>query len=242
MVMNSHSIRNVIGIIGNVISFGLFLSPVPTFSRIIKNKAVEDFSPIPYIAIVLNCIFWVFYGMPFVHPDSLLVVTINSVGLGLSLIYLAIFYTYAAKQKNGRKKVILGLSVEVIFAAIIIIITMTTLHTYKKRSLMVGVICDIFNILMYVSPLTIMKQVITTKSVEYMPFYLSLTNFLNGSIWTAYALIKFDIYMLVSNGIGAVSGAAQLILYAIYYRTTPKHNDDAPQKPTQIQLSGASVA
>ncbi|KAM4124922.1 hypothetical protein ACJW30_01G271500 [Castanea mollissima] len=240
MVMSAESIRNVIGIIGNVISFGLFLSPVPTFYRIIKNKAVEDFSPIPYIATVLNCIFWVFYGMPFVHPDSLLVVTINSVGLGLELIYLAIFYTYAAKQNNGR--VLLGLSVEVIFAAIIIIITMTTLHTYKKRSLLVGVICDIFNTLMYVSPLTVMKQVITTKSVEYMPFYLSLTNFLNGSIWTAYALIKFDIYVLVSNGIGAVSGAAQLILYAIYYRTTPKRNDDAPQKPTQIQLSGASVA
>ncbi|XP_030953985.1 bidirectional sugar transporter SWEET6b-like [Quercus lobata] len=242
MVMNSHSIRNVIGIIGNVISFGLFLSPVPTFYRIITNKAVEDFSPIPYIATVLNCIFWVFYGMPFVHPDSLLVVTINSVGLVLALIYLAIFYTYGAKQKNGRKKVLLGLSVDVIFAAIIIMITMTTLHGTKKRSLMVGVICDIFNVLMYVSPLTVMKQVITTKSVEFMPFYLSLTNFLNGSIWTAYALIQFDIYVLVSNGIGAVSGAAQLILYAIYYRKTPKHNDDAPQKPTQIQLSGASVA
>jgi solute carrier family 50 protein (sugar transporter) len=65
-------------------------------------KAVEDFKPDPYIATVLNCMFWVFYGMPFVHPDSLLVVTINGVGLVLELIYLAVFYTYAAKQQNGR--------------------------------------------------------------------------------------------------------------------------------------------
>lgn len=57
-----------------------------------------------------------------------------------------------------QKKVLLGLSVEVIFAAIIIVITMTRLHTYKKRSLMVGVICDIFNTLMYVSPLTVMVR------------------------------------------------------------------------------------
>ena len=55
-------------------------------------------------------------------------------------------------------------------------------------------------------------------------------------------LFIYILFLQVSNGIGAVSGAAQLILYAIYYRTTPKHNDDAPQKPTQIQLSGASVA
>lgn len=60
----------------------------------------------PYVATVLNCLFWVFYGMPFVHPDSLLVVTINSVGLVLELIYLAIFYIYAAEQKNGRVRYI----------------------------------------------------------------------------------------------------------------------------------------
>lgn len=133
----------------------------------------------------------------------------------------------------SQKKVLIGLAGEVVFVAIIVAITMLTLHTHTKRSLMVGVICDIFNILMYCSPLTIMvrmslfnlnpvnssnsvfvngplhiynfscvdwfwqKKVITTKSVKYMPFYLSLTNFLNGSVWTAYALIKFDIYILV---------------------------------------------
>uniref|UniRef100_A0A2N9EDD8 Bidirectional sugar transporter SWEET n=1 Tax=Fagus sylvatica TaxID=28930 RepID=A0A2N9EDD8_FAGSY len=188
-MVSAEAARNVVGIIGNVISFGLFLSPLPTFIRIVKMKAVEDFKPDPYIATVLNCMFWVFYGMPFVHPDSLLVVTINGVGLVLELIYLAVFYTYAAKQQNGR------------------------------------------------------KQVITTKSVEYMPFYLSLTNFLNGCIWTAYALIKFDIYVLVSNGIGALSGAAQLILYGIYYRSTPKNSGgNEPQKQTGVQLSSASAA
>lgn len=42
-------------------------------------------------------------------------------------------------------------------------------------------------------------KVITTKSVEYMPFFLSLANFANGCIWTAYALIKLDIYILVTK-------------------------------------------
>ncbi|XP_059449156.1 bidirectional sugar transporter SWEET4-like [Corylus avellana] len=238
-MVSAEAARNVVGVIGNVISFGLFLSPVPTFYKIFKNKAVEDFSPDPYIATVLNCMFWVFYGMPFVHPDSILVVTINSVGLVLELIYLAIYYTYASKHRNGRKKVLIGLAGEVIFVAIIVAITMLTLHTHTKRSLMVGVICDIFNIMMYCSPLTIMKKVITTKSVKYMPFYLSLTNFLNGCIWTAYALIKFDVYILVSNGIGAVSGLVQLILYGIYYRTTPKDDD---VKASEVQMSGTNAA
>jgi solute carrier family 50 (sugar transporter) len=40
--------------------------------------------------------------------------------------------------------------------------------------------------------------VIKTKSVEYMPFLLSLVSFLNGCCWTAYALIRFDLYVTVS--------------------------------------------
>jgi solute carrier family 50 protein (sugar transporter) len=72
----------------------------PTFYKIIKKKDVEEFKVDPYIATVLNCAFWVFYGMPFVHPNSILVVTINGVGLVFEFVYLTIFYVYA--KKEGR--------------------------------------------------------------------------------------------------------------------------------------------
>ncbi|PNY00176.1 bidirectional sugar transporter sweet5-like protein [Trifolium pratense] len=216
--------RNVVGIIGNVISFGLFFSPAPTFYKIIKKKDVEEFKPDPYIATVLNCAFWVFYGMPFVHPNSILVVTINSVGLVFEFVYLTIFYIYA--KKEGRKKMQLYLSIEAILFAAIVLTTMLALHGTTKRSFLVGILCDIFNIMMYVSPLTIMAKVIKTKSVKYMPFWLSLANFLNGCCWTTYALIHpFDIYVLVSNGIGAISGFVQLLLYA-YFWCRGENNDD----------------
>ena len=74
----------------------------PTFYKIIKQKSVEEFKADPYIATVLNCAFWVFYGMPFVHPHTLLVVTINTVGLVFEFFYLAIFFIYATN--NGRVK------------------------------------------------------------------------------------------------------------------------------------------
>ncbi|XP_062106832.1 bidirectional sugar transporter SWEET6b-like [Humulus lupulus] len=240
-MVSAEAARNVVGIIGNVISFGLFISPVPTFYRIIKSKAVEEFKPDPYLATVLNCLLWIFYGMPFIHPDSLLVVTINSVGLVLELIYLSIFFVYATN--NGRKKVVVWLLAETVFFGAVVAVALMLFHGTKRRSLFVGILCDIFNIIMYSSPLTIMSKVIKTKSVEYMPFYLSLTNFLNGSCWTAYALIKFDIYVLVSNGLGAISGAVQLILYGCYYGTTPKKGQsiDGTTKPaaSEVQLSAA---
>lgn len=43
------------------------------------------------------------------------------------------------------------------------------------------------------------RMVIQTKSVKYMPFYLSLVSFLNGVCWTAYSLLRFDLYILVRH-------------------------------------------
>lgn len=72
----------------------------PTFYKIYKSKSVEEFKPDPYIATVMNCMFWVFYGT--VHPDSTLIITINGVGLAIELFYLAIFCWYAESKSRVR--------------------------------------------------------------------------------------------------------------------------------------------
>ncbi|RHN49836.1 putative SWEET sugar transporter [Medicago truncatula] len=105
---------------------------------------------------------------------------------------------------------------------------MFTLDDTNKRSLVVGIIFNFLNVIMYVSPLAVMENVIKTKSVKYMPFLPSLAIFLNGLCWTTYALINpFDIYLLVSNGIGAISGFVQLILYVYFWCKGENKNDDA---------------
>ncbi|XP_050906116.1 bidirectional sugar transporter SWEET5 [Lathyrus oleraceus] len=234
--MGNNSIaRTAVGILGNVISFGLFFSPAPTFYGIIKKKAVEEFKPDPYLATIMNCAFWVLYGMPFVHPDSTLVYTINGVGVVIEIIYLTIFYIYSTNK--GRKKLVLIFAIEAIFFTAIVLITMLALHGTTKRSLVVGVICDVFNVMMYFAPLTVMAKVIKTKSVKYMPFWLSLANLLNGLAWSAYALLHpFDIYILICNSIGVVSGIVQLILYACYCSNKGENNEDGDveMKPTSV--------
>ncbi|KAK9747927.1 hypothetical protein RND81_02G024000 [Saponaria officinalis] len=215
-MVDPNTVRNVIGIIGNVISFGLFLSPVRTFIRIIKKKSVEQFKPDPYIATILNCAMWILYGLPFVHQNNILVATINGVGLGIEIIYISIFFIYSTS--GTRKRISIALIVEVVFFLVVFFITIKALHTVKIRTIFVGALCVAFNIIMYFSPLTVMKMVIKTKSVKYMPFGLSLTNFLNGACWTAYACIQFDPWMVIPNGLGTFSGVIQLTLYAIYYK------------------------
>uniref|UniRef100_A0ACD5VQQ3 Uncharacterized protein n=1 Tax=Avena sativa TaxID=4498 RepID=A0ACD5VQQ3_AVESA len=244
-MVSADAARNIVGIIGNVISFGLFLSPVPTFVTIIKKKDVEEFKADPYLATLLNCMLWVFYGLPIVHPNSILVVTINGVGLVVEGAYLITYFIYAPNKK--RLRMLLVLAVEAVFMVIVVLAVMLAAHTHEKRSMIVGILCIIFGAMMYASPLTVMGQVIKTKSVEYMPFFLSLVSFANGCCWTAYALIKFDLYITIPNGLGALFGLAQLVLYGCYYKSTPKKDKKAKnvELPTVVNnntVGGGNVS
>ncbi|KAJ7952176.1 Bidirectional sugar transporter SWEET [Quillaja saponaria] len=212
--------RTVVGVIGNVISFFLFLSPVPTFVQICKKKSVEQYSAAPYLATLVNCMVWTLYGLPMVHPHSLLVVTINGTGIAIEVIYVILFLIYSDKKK--RLKMLVVVLIEIVLIALLTLLALTTLHSVNKRSTVVGTICILFNIMMYASPLTVMKLVITTKSVEYMPFFLSFASFANGVAWTSYALIRFDPFITIPNGLGTIFGLAQLLLYATFYKSTQR--------------------
>ncbi|CAN0839567.1 Bidirectional sugar transporter SWEET5 [Linum grandiflorum] len=196
---------------------------------------------------LLNCAMWSLYGMPFVKPDSILVVTINGFGFFVELIYVSVFLVFSPWAK--KRKLIMVLIFETVFFVAVLLITMLAFITPSKRATFVGTLCIVFNILMYASPLTVMKLVIKTKSVKYMPFYLSLAGFCNGIVWTIYSLLKFDINILIPNGLGSLSAMVQLALYGIYYRTTKwDEDDDVPQTASNkdvefsdIQLSSSKV-
>ncbi|KAM5571225.1 bidirectional sugar transporter SWEET4 [Rosa sericea] len=236
-MVSADAARTVVGIIGNLISFFLFLSPVPTFVRIWKKGSVEQYSPVPYLATLINCMVWTLYGLPIVHPDSTLVWTINGSGTVIEVVYIILYLIYSDKKK--RLMVVLVVAVEIIFIGVLTALVLTLAHTHTKRSLIVGIISIAFNIMMYAAPLTVMKLVITTKSVEYMPFFLSFASFANGLAWTAYALIRFDPFITIPNGLGTVFGLAQLLLYATYYKSTQRQI--AERKGREVNLSEVTI-
>lgn len=90
----------VAGIAGNIFALGLFLSPIPTFRRIVRNGSTEDFSGLPYVYGLLNCLICLWYGLPLVSPGIILVATVNFIGAIFQLIYISIFIIFA---DNARK-------------------------------------------------------------------------------------------------------------------------------------------
>ncbi|KAF3528197.1 hypothetical protein DY000_02043040 [Brassica cretica] len=164
--------KDVAGIAGNIFAFGLFVSPMPTFRRIMRNKSTEQFSGLPYIYALLNCLICLWYGSPYVSQRNFMLVTVNGVGATFQLCYIILFI----------------------------------LHTDKKTK----------------------NLVIQTKSVEFMPFYLSLSTFLMSASFFMFGIFNSDAFVYTPNGIGTVLGIVQLSLYCYYHRNSIEEETKEP--------------
>jgi hypothetical protein len=62
------------------------------------------------------------------------------------------------------------------------------------------------------------KQVMKTKSVEFMPFYLSLFSLLTSFMWTLYGVLGRDPYLTVSmnSGFASINVRCHVILVALF--------------------------
>ncbi|THG15023.1 hypothetical protein TEA_013929 [Camellia sinensis var. sinensis] len=89
----------------------------------------------------------------------------------------------------------------------------------SARRICIGFLSGAALISMFASPLLIIKLVIRTRSVEFMPFYLSLSTFLMSTAFFLYGIFNFDPFIYVPNGIGAILGIVQLALF-FYYKNT----------------------
>ncbi|CAN1784191.1 Bidirectional sugar transporter SWEET16 [Linum perenne] len=211
--MASNSTSFIVGLIGNVIAILVFTSPIKTFIGIVKKRSTEDYKGVPYIITLLSTSLWTFYGL--LKPDGLLIVTVNGAGVMFQSIYVILFLTFAPKDKKINTAILVGI-MNIGFLGGVIAITLLGLPKSHEKITFVGTLCMGLTIGMYAAPLSAMRMVIQTKSVMYMPFLLSFCLFLNGGVWSVYAVLVNDIYIIVPNAIGLVLGTAQLVIYVVY--------------------------
>ena len=70
-----------------------------------------------------------------------------------------------------------------LFFAALVGIALGALPTPTGRTTLVGVVGVVVTTAMYAAPLSVVSMVIRTRSVEFMPFYLSVNGFVNAVVW-----------------------------------------------------------
>eukprot|EP01018_Ginkgo_biloba_P012401 Gb_17608 [translate_table: standard] len=134
----------IFGILGNVFGAALFFAPV---------GSTEDFSGVPYVTSVFNCLLYTWYGLPLVTSNNILVSTTDGLGAALETVYTCLFLIYAPPKYRIK---ILGLFVAVlILFGVIALSSVMALH-HTARMLLVGSIAAALSVCMYAAPLSIM--------------------------------------------------------------------------------------
>ncbi|XP_026397834.1 bidirectional sugar transporter SWEET3-like isoform X1 [Papaver somniferum] len=224
-----------IGILGNAASLLLYAAPILTFTRVLIEEKYGGFLCVPYTIALLNCLLYTWYGLPVVSNkwENFPLITINGIGILLEFSFIIIYFRFAPPK---TKKMVCLLLIHVVMVFCITpCVSAFALKDHRHRKVLVGCVGLVASVSMYASPLIVVKQVIKTKSVEFMPFYLSLFSFLASLIWMAYGLLGRDLFLASPNLVGCPPGLLQLVVYFVYRNKKILREEDDLEKNGPLQ-------
>ncbi|KAL8256854.1 hypothetical protein R6Q59_028895 [Mikania micrantha] len=208
------------GLLGNIVSFMVFLSPLPTFYKVYKKKSTEGFDSAPYVVTLLSAMLWIYYAL--LKTNAMFLVTINTIGCFIQTFYICVFLFYAPKKARIESLKLIMLLIAIGFGLVVVLTQFLASGSYRVA--IVGWICLAFSSCVFVAPLGVVKQVIKTNSVEYMPILLSVALTLNAVMWFFYGLLLGDLNIAIPNVLGFSLGIIQMTLYFVYKDKKPVHS------------------
>jgi len=213
--------KETIGSIATACTFVLFASPAKTFVRIINSGSTQEFRGEPFLFSFFNCALWVLYAI--YQPGRLLPLICNVVGGIFSLVFVLLFAKYCPNPRAFLLRFCGIVAIAAIFGGAVKAPAFDTkIDGRDQAAFSVGLLANIFNILMYMSPLAVMKKVMDTRSVEYLPFLFSFFALLTSTFWYMYGVYACDIWITIPNCMGIMLASGQLTLYALY-RNSGQH-------------------
>lgn len=223
----------------------LFFAPLLTFLRIVRERSVGHFDSLPYIVSLLQCLLWMSYALVS-KPGQMLLVS-SGCGIILQSIWCFLFFRFS--DRTGRVRLALHLT-----AVIVVWLTATVLDLFWVPSLplsplkadetaqmeCIGFLASFVNVIMLGAPLGIVRLVIRTRSVEYMPFALSAMVCITCSFWIVFACLTSNPWVFVPNLLGLALGLVQLLVYAVYCRRGARDAEDGSSVSTSSTLIKAA--
>ncbi|KAK8680243.1 hypothetical protein V6N13_109194 [Hibiscus sabdariffa] len=224
--------------IGNILSFMVYLAPLPTFVRVYRKKSTEGFESLPYVVALVSAVLWIYYAT--LKSEAYLLMTINSIGCVVETVYIIVFVVYAPKKARILTMKLLG-----VFNMGALVMVLVTHFFTKGRSRIhvIGWSCVVTSAAVFAAPLSIMRLVISTKSVEFMPFTLSLFLTFSAIMWLVYGILLKDFYISLPNILGVVLGMIQMLLYLIYRKFNNKNiiKEGERKQPSAIANANSAV-
>ncbi|KAG7343031.1 sugar efflux transporter [Nitzschia inconspicua] len=219
---------------GPVASAGLYLAPLPTIRQISKKKTVGSLPLLPYSSMAGNTFIWAVYGLLKKEPK---IWTCNVFGFMMAIYYCAIFIGNLGKNKSQDQNLLdvstatlpgsVRQHAQAVIGGILGIFFLAILKPFGQYSeTFIGNIGVTICVIMFASPLSVIKVVLETKSAKSIPLPFTVLTTINCFMWTVVGWFAMkDVNVYLPNGLGLASGIAQVVLKLVY----GNNNDALPQ-------------
>ncbi len=219
------------GWIGTCLSLIFYMAPAQPYSRFIRKEiSIHDVPELLLVFSYLNCITWIPYGL---RDSQEKPIVCNIIGALLTLVfiivYCAFFTNLHVKKTLLSILFLINLTIQILYISYYIIKNVKTL----------GLICMVFNILMYASTLEKSNRVIKTNNYHLIPILSVMLMFVNGACWFIYGLAYNDINIIIANASGVVLEGIAIGMWCYFRKKYPETRDtgDLVKSNSQSQIN-----
>ena len=208
------SIEDVFGWVATCLTMCFYISPVIPFIQVFKGKlSYEDTPGILVTASYVNCFCWYIYGdMVFSQQVKIC----NCIGAISSLCLICIYLAYEVRKYT----------LDAILNALIILTG--SYAVYRGLTIVVdddavvGKICNVTSIIVFLSPIQILYRVFREKNNYFLiPIYTAWVSLFSTGCWVTYGILISDIYIQIPNIIGIILAIVQICTYIVFKSKYP---------------------
>ncbi|XP_010430706.1 PREDICTED: bidirectional sugar transporter SWEET7-like [Camelina sativa] len=129
--------------------------------------------------------------------------------------YLLVYIRYC-DQARQRRLIIAVLIVKVVLVVAFTTLIFTLVDSRGVQRSVIGDVCCVYNIIMYIAPIFVVMRIVKNKSVEHMSFLVAFAMFAYAIVWSVISFLPLDPIMFISFEICTLLG----LVYAEYYPWT----------------------
>jgi len=207
------------GILAPIASIIVCLSPFPTIQRIIRDRSVGSLPLLPYSTMIVNGVLWFSYGLLKSNPS---VWSCNGLGLVFGTYYFVNYVKFsptASPLLPGTVKQHVQIVGGFIAATLLLILSPVP----KDPAPLIGGVGCIIVIVLFGSPLVVLRQVILTKDASAIPLPFTVATTVNCFLWTVFGVWEMnDVNIYLPNGLGLALCLAQVSL-KVHFSNTKDH-------------------
>ena len=189
------------------------LSPASTIQQIALERSVGSFPLLPYSTMIINASLWFIYGL---LKKDISIWSGNGICLILGVTYFLVYIRFSPPASS----ILPGTVQQHIYAVLGIVLAavfVTILPILNDPAQLIGSIGCIIVVILFASPLVVLRQVIQSKDARSIPLPFTVACTINCFLWAVYGFWGVgDFYIYFPNMLGLMLSVAQLIL-KLYY-------------------------